>query len=154
MDITDQKLIAVLRRDGRASLSNLALDLGVSRSTVRSRLERLQEEGEIVGFTVVLRNDLFETPVRGLMLIEISGRATEKVVARLNGFAEVTAIHTTNGKWDLIVELGTDTLAGFDDVLRRIRLIEGIAGSETNLLLATRRSSRARPTEVPVVPAR
>ena len=107
-------------------------------------MERLMRNGEIVGFTVVLKNDVFETPVRGLMLIAIEGRGTEKVISRLSGIAEVTAVHTTNGKWDLIVELGSETLADFDDVLRRVRLIDGIASSETNLLLASRRSTRAR----------
>lgn len=144
MDETDQKLIAALRRDARAALSDLALELGVSRATVRSRMQRLRRSGDIVGFTVVLKHDVFESPVRGLMLLEIEGRATERVVSRLNGIAEVTAIHTTNGRWDLVVELGADTLADFDEILRRIRLIDGIAGSETSLLLASRRSTRAR----------
>lgn len=143
MDDTDQKLIAALRRDGRASVSELAAALGISRATVRSRMDRLTREGEILGYTVVLRGDVRDMPVRGIMLIEIEGRGTEKVVQRLGGIAEVGAIHTTNGRWDLICEIGADTLAEFDDVLRRIRLIEGIQTSETNLLLATRRSARA-----------
>ncbi|TIV90018.1 MAG: Lrp/AsnC family transcriptional regulator, partial [Mesorhizobium sp.] len=52
--------------------------------------------------------------------------------------------HTTNGRWDLVVELGTASLTDFDAVLRRIRLIPGITGSETSLLLATPRTTRAR----------
>jgi DNA-binding Lrp family transcriptional regulator len=54
---------------------------------------------------------------------------------------EVTTIHTTNGRWDLVVEVATDTLESLDAVLRRIRLIDGIAQSVTNLYLASRRSS-------------
>ncbi|MBO6560198.1 MAG: Lrp/AsnC family transcriptional regulator [Nisaea sp.] len=143
MDAIDEKLIAALRRDGRAGISELAAVLEVSRATVRSRLERLERDGHILGYTVVLRGDAQELPVRGIMLIEIEGRGTENVVRQLTGIGAVGAIHSTNGRWDLIAEIGAETLTDFDDVLRRIRLIEGIANSETNLLLATRRSARA-----------
>jgi len=143
MDAIDEKLIAALRRNGRAGISELAAILDVSRATVRSRLERLERDGHILGYTVVLRGDAQEMPVRGIMLIEIEGRGTENVVRQLTGIGAVGAIHSTNGKWDLIAEIGAETLTDFDDVLRRIRLIEGIATSETNLLLATRRSARA-----------
>lgn len=78
------------------------------------------------------------------MMIEIEGRVTDRVIQTLGGFPEVSAIHTTNGRWDLIIELGAQTLTDLDQVLRRIRLVPGITSSETNLLLATPRSTRAR----------
>jgi DNA-binding Lrp family transcriptional regulator len=78
------------------------------------------------------------------MLIEVEGRAGDRVVDALGGFPEVSAIHTTNGKWDLIVELGASSLSDFDAILRRVRLIPGVIASETNLLLATPRSTRAK----------
>ncbi|SDR22292.1 Lrp/AsnC family transcriptional regulator [Pseudovibrio sp. Tun.PSC04-5.I4] len=143
MDDIDQKIIATLRRNARASVSELALELKISRSTVRARMERLKAAGDILGYTVVLRGDVFEQPVRGIMMIKIEGKGTQRIVALLNKMTEITALHTTNGKWDLILELGTDTLTHFDDVLRRVRLIDGIAASETNLLLSTKRSSNA-----------
>jgi DNA-binding Lrp family transcriptional regulator len=144
MDDLDQRLITLLRHNGRRSVSDLALELGVSRATVRSRMERLERSGDIVGYTVILRADAVSLPVRGIMLIEVEGRAADRVVDALGGFPEVSAIHTTNGKWDLIVELGTANLSDFDGILRRIRLIPGVIASETNLLLATPRSTRAR----------
>ncbi|MEX3010899.1 Lrp/AsnC family transcriptional regulator [Hoeflea sp. TYP-13] len=140
MDGTDQKLISALRHNGRAAISDLAVELGVSRATVRTRLERLIESGEILGFSVILRSDAFEQPVRGIMLLSIEGRGTDRIISRLRGMPEITAIHTTNGKWDLVVELATDALSTLDGVLRKIRLIEGISASETNLYLATKRS--------------
>jgi DNA-binding Lrp family transcriptional regulator len=144
MDELDQRLITLLRHNGRRSVSDLALELGVSRATVRSRMERLERSGNIVGYTVILRADAVSLPVRGIMLIEVEGRAADRVVDALGGFTEVSAIHTTNGKWDLIVELGAASLSDFDAILRRIRLIAGVIASETNLLLATPRTTRAR----------
>ena len=141
MNVTDTAIIAALRHDARASLSDLAARLGVSRTTVRGRIERLRQKGEIVGFTVVMRQDTLSDPVRGLMMIGIEGRGTDKISRQLNGMPELRAVHSTNGRWDVIVEVGTDTLESFDEVLTRIRRLDGIVASETSLLLRTRKST-------------
>lgn len=142
LDEVDQRLIAELRRDGRAALSDLADRLNLSRATVRARMERLTSKGEIAGFTVLTRGDVTEAPVRGLMMIGIEGRGGEKVMARLAGIPAVMAVHSTNGKWDLIAELATQTLLDLDEVIHRIRNIDGVMTSETNLLLSTRKAGR------------
>jgi DNA-binding Lrp family transcriptional regulator len=144
MDDLDQRLVTLLRHNARRSISFLAGELGVSRATVRTRMERLEQNGEIVGYTVILRADAVDLPVRGIILIRIEGHATARVIRALGGYSEVSAIHTTNGRWDLVVEIGSASLADLDAVLRRIRMIPGITGSETSLLLATPRSTRAR----------
>jgi len=141
MDETDRRLISALRHDARASLSDLAQTLGVSRTTVRGRIERLRRDGEIVGFTVVLKGDAARDPVRGLMMLSIEGRGTDRILRQLGGLTAVRAIHSTNGRWDLLVELGTETLEELDTILAQIRRFDGIAQSETNLLLSTRKSS-------------
>lgn len=142
MDELDHRLLAALRRNGRASVSELASVLGTTRATVRARMEKLQKSGEILGFTVVLRGDLEDMPVRGITMIEIEGKGTNRIISILNGYPEVQAIHTTNGRWDLLVELGADSLPELDGVLNKIRLIDGILNSETNLYLTTIRRAR------------
>lgn len=142
MDDTDHALIALLRRDGRAALSELASRMGLARATVRARMDRLQAKGEIQGFTVLTRGDVTALPVRGLMLIGIEGRGAERVTARLLGMPEVQAVHSTNGRWDLIAEIGARTLEEFDAVLFRIRRLDAVTGSETSLMLTTRRAGR------------
>jgi DNA-binding Lrp family transcriptional regulator len=144
LDDTDVRLIAALRRDGRASISDLAQMLKLARATVRSRIERLVASGEIAGFSVLTRADVTAAPVRGLTLISIEGRGTERITALLQGLPAVQAIHSTNGRWDLIIDLATDTLQQLDDTLVRIRRIDGITSSETNLILSTRRPSTRR----------
>lgn len=144
MDDVDQRLISLLRHDGRRSISDLALELGLSRATVRARLERLETDGTIIGYTVVLRADAVSLPVRGLTMIEVEGRMLDRVIDALVGFPEIGAIHTTNGRWDIVVEFSVQSLTDLDAVLRRVRLVPGITASETTLLLATPRSSGAR----------
>ena len=145
MDALDTRLLTLLRHDGRRSVSDLAADLGVSRATVRARMDRLEGAGAILGYTIILPADATDMPVRCVMMVAIAGHVTDKVVKALGGFPEVSAVHTTNGRWDLVVELGTATLPALDAVLGRVRLVPGITGSETSILLATPRSARVRP---------
>ncbi len=140
MDETDERLIAALKDDARMALSDLAARLSLSRATVRNRMAKLQQSGEIVGFSVVTRADVQADPVRGLMMIGIEGRGAERIIRQLGQMAEVRAVHSTNGRWDVIAEIGARTLADFDAVLFRIRRLDGVAQSETNLLLSTRKA--------------
>ncbi|MFY0597295.1 MAG: Lrp/AsnC family transcriptional regulator [Cognatishimia sp.] len=141
MDDVDRSLISALRHDARASLSDLAAALGVSRTTIRGRLDRLKERGDIVGFSVVLKEDVQTDAIRALMMIGIEGRGTDRIARQLRGMPMVKAVHSTNGRWDLIVELGTDTLAELDEMLAQIRRFQGVSTSETSILLATSKRS-------------
>lgn len=141
MDKKDQQLLSALRHDARASLSELAAKVGVSRTTVRARIDKLISHGDILGFTVMLKGEAKQDPVRGLMMLGIEGRGTDRIVRQLGGLSAVRAIHSTNGRWDLIAEIGAASLEEFDHVLHKIRRFEGVATSETNLLLSTKKQA-------------
>ena len=79
--------------------------------------------------------------MKTLMMLGIEGRGADRISRHLRGMSEVKAIHSTNGKWDLILELGTETLEELDQALAKIRMFEGVQTSETNLLLNTRKST-------------
>ncbi|UWQ18500.1 Lrp/AsnC family transcriptional regulator [Jannaschia sp. M317] len=139
MDKLDLRLLAALSADGRASVSTLAADLGVTRATVRARMDRLTEAGEILGYRAVLKGDLGDRAVRGIILIEIEGQGAARITRTMARMPEVEAVHSTHGRWDLIAELGADTLEVLDRTLGRIRMIDGVSRSETNLYLSTTR---------------
>ncbi|SDT28410.1 DNA-binding transcriptional regulator, Lrp family [Pseudomonas oryzae] len=135
-DDLDRRLLALLREDGRASTAALAERLKVSRGTVQNRIDRLQRSGLLVGFTIKLRNELENSGVRAITMIELRGGASDAVIAALRQIPEVVQVHTTNGRWDLVAEIHTATLSEFDRVLRELRALKGVANSESNLLLA------------------
>ena len=137
MDTIDRKLLSLLRKDGRASLSALAADLKVSRGTVQNRIERLTRQGVIGGFTVRVTEADDPHAVRAVMMIEITGQKTLAAIQTLRGLPEVRALHTTNGAWDLVAEIQADNLVEFERVLRGIRAMDGVSKSETSLLLTT-----------------
>lgn len=137
MDDTDRQLIALLRDNARESVVTLARTLRVARATVQNRMARLEREGLIVGYTVRLRPEAEAQRIRAIMGIEVDGPQGDAVRQTLRGHANVVALHTTNGRWDLVAELRADTLEAFDRVLSAIRQIEGIANTETSILLST-----------------
>jgi DNA-binding Lrp family transcriptional regulator len=137
LDELDQQLSSALRADGREPVTTLARRLGVTRATINSRLDRLQESGTVLGFTVRVREDHDPQSVRAVSLIEVEGRTTEDVIKRLRGIPELQTLHTTNGGWDLVAEIRTNSLASFDRVLVQIRSVEGVVNSETSLLLTS-----------------
>jgi DNA-binding Lrp family transcriptional regulator len=139
MDDTDHKLVALLRENARTPIATLARKLDVARGTVQNRLTRLETQGVVVGYTVRLKPQVEEQRIRALMTIVVEGNQTEAVIKALRGEPAVSALHTTNGRWDIVAELRADSLEEFDRVLARIRLLEGISSTETSLLLSTRK---------------
>ena len=137
MDDLDRQLLGLLRENARLPVATLAKRLHVARGTVQNRLARLERDGVIAGYTVRLGAPDEARRVTALMLLAVEGNSVEDVLARLRTDPAVTALHTTNGRWDIVASLRADSLEEFDRVLGRIRRVEGVATSETNLLLST-----------------
>jgi DNA-binding Lrp family transcriptional regulator len=137
---TDRHMIALLRDNARMSITDLAKKMRVSRATVQSRLARLEEEGIISGFTIRLKPDTEKHRVRAWMGIAVDGNRAPTVLNALRGEPGVHTLHSTNGRWDIVAELRADNLELFDQVLGRIRRIEGIASTETSILLSTHKA--------------
>lgn len=142
LDDLDYRLISLLRTDARMPVAKVAARLGVSRATVTARMERLQNSGFIAGYTVLLAAQTRGQGVRAITMVEVDGKHAEAVIRRLMGFPEIRELHTTNGRWDVVAEIETPSLREFDDLLRQIRQIDGIATTETSILLAARKSLR------------
>ena len=136
MDDIDRTLISLLREDARASVSSLAITCRVSRGTVQNRIGRLVNRGTIQGFTIRQPAEAKTGTVRAVTLLEVGGGRLAHVVRALRGMPEVAEVHTTNGRWDLVVDLAAEDLPAFDAVLRRIRSVDGVSNSETSLKLS------------------
>ena len=136
MDDLDTRLIGLLRDNARTPVATLAKVLAVSRGTVQNRIDRLLAERVLLGFTVRTSPEAASRRIRAVTTIRTEGDA-DPVLKALRGYPEVHALHTTNGRWDIVAELATDTLQEFDEVLRRIGKVRGVANTETSLLLST-----------------
>lgn len=137
MDDTDRQLLSLLRDNARASVASLAKVLRVSRGTVQNRLNRLESDGTITGYTVRLKPQAEGHRIRAFMTVAVQGNRIDTLLVALRGDPAVSGLHTTNGRWDIVAELQADSLEAFDRVLGRIRLLDGVASTETSLLLST-----------------
>ena len=139
MDDIDRQLIALLRKDARTSVATLAAKLDVSRGTVSNRLRKLEDDHIVVGYTVRLRPDAQPDQIRAWMHVLVEGNQTRAVIAHLLGEPGVQFLHDTNGRWDLLAELRAESMTQLSQLLERVRLIKGIANTETSILLDTYR---------------
>lgn len=139
MDELDQALIALLRRNARLSVADLAHKLKVSRGTVTNRLRRLEDAQVILGYTVRLRPESEPERIRAWMSVLVEGNQTRAVIASLLGEPGVVKLHDTNGRWDLLAELEAMSMTELSDILERVRLIKGIHSTETSIHLRTYR---------------
>ena len=137
MDDLDRRLISLLRTNARTTVAALAKSLKVVRGTVQNRLARLESNGTIAGYTVRLKPQVDVQRIAALMTIEVEGNRINKVLETLRGDPAVEALHTTNGRWDLVAEIRADSLESFNEIISRICAIESILRTETSLLLST-----------------
>lgn len=139
IDALDQRLIALLRQNARATVAVLATKLAVSRGTIVNRMRKLEDSGVIVGYTAKLKPETQRDDIRAWMGVRVEGNQTRAVINHLLGEPGVAALHDTNGRWDLLAELSAGSMSDLSQVLERIRLIKGIGSTETNIHLQSYR---------------
>ena len=118
-------------------MATLANRLKVSRETVTTRIRKLEDEGVLVGYTVLLRTDAETQRITAWTSIAVEGNQTRTVIGTLLGEPGVAALHDTHGRWDLLAELRAGNLAELAEVLEPVRLIKGIGATETCIHLQT-----------------
>ena len=137
MNNVDHIILGLLKDNARMSITDLAAKAKVSRATVQKRIESMESTGIITGYTVRFRPNAEKNIIRAWMNIMVEGTKAQAVIRQLRLETAVERLHTTNGKWDILVELQSDSLENFDKALERIRNISGIYNSETSILLST-----------------
>jgi DNA-binding Lrp family transcriptional regulator len=138
MDDIDQKLITALGDNGRASTAELARLVGRSRTSVQSRIERLQRDGVITGFSVRLAPEHGLGAVRAHVLIKAGPKETRGVTAALRGISQVRVLHSVSGDVDLIAIAATATVTEMDQVIDRIGALDGVERTTSSIILSTK----------------
>jgi DNA-binding Lrp family transcriptional regulator len=138
MDDLDERLIAALRRDGRASTAQLGRLLGLSRTTVQSRIDRLERRGVILGYTARLAPQHDLGVIRAHILIKLAPKAAAGVEAAIRVMGEVRVLHSVSGDYDMIALAGTADVGAMDAVIDRIGALPGVERTTSSIVLSTK----------------
>ena len=142
LDPLDQKLLALLQRNARTATATLAKRLGVPRTTVASRISRLEKTGVIQGYGVRLSASTQEGAVKSLCGLRVAPRAGARVVRRLAEMPEIEQLLAVSGTWDYMATIVVPQISRLDPVLDAIGAIEGVRQTTSALLLATKLDRR------------
>lgn len=138
MDSIDQKLLAALRENARTPTAELARMVGRSRTSVQSRLERLEKKGIIVGYSVRLAPEHSLGAVRAHVMIKVGPKEARAVTAALRAIDSVRVLHSVSGDFDLIAVAMTPTVAEMDQVIDRIGALAGVERTTSSIILSTK----------------
>jgi DNA-binding Lrp family transcriptional regulator len=138
LDKTDHLLLALLRENARASTAELARRLDLSRTTVQSRLERLERLRVVAGYTIVVPDELEAALVRAHVLITVAPRQSAAIEAALRKIAEVRVLHSVSGPFDLIAIVAAHSIGELDALIDRIGALDGVERTTSAIVLSTR----------------
>ena len=134
----DRSLIDLLRENARAPVAELARRLGLSRTTVQSRLERLERSGVIAGYALRLADDYERGLVKAHVLVTAAPKLAPRVVAELGRFREVRTLHSVSGGFDMIAIVEAPSIGQLDAVIDRIGTLDGVERTMSSIILSTR----------------
>ncbi len=135
---TDQQLLSLLRENARASTAQIARRLGLSRTTVQSRIERLEREGVISGYTVRVNDEYERGYLRAHIMIAVHPKQMNSVVATLRAMPELRMLHSVSGAFDLIAIGMVPSVVDMDVLTDRIGAIEGVERTTSSIVLSTK----------------
>lgn len=134
----DEKLLALLQRDGRASISDLARALSLSRATVQSRLQKLQDNGVIKGFTLELGESYLANLVAAHVSIKVKQKLTAKTNSELRQMPQISALYAISGEYDLIAIVQAQSTEQLSHLLDDIGNLDGVERTTSSVILETK----------------
>jgi DNA-binding Lrp family transcriptional regulator len=138
LDATDHQLLSLLRENARTSTAELARNLGLSRTTVQSRIERLEHSGVVAGYTVKVADEVEAGLVRTYVLITLVPKQTKVIQSALRRIPEVRTLHSVSGPFDLLAIVAAASIGELDAVIDRIGQLDGVERTTSAIVLSTR----------------
>ncbi|RJE72408.1 AsnC family transcriptional regulator [Pseudoalteromonas sp. MSK9-3] len=134
----DEKLIALLRTNARSSISDLARGLDVSRSTVQSRLLKLEQSGVITGYRVEFGSAYIEGLVSAHVSIKVRQKLTTQTTIALKHIDQISALYAISGEYDMIAIVEAQSLEQLNHILDDIGNLDGVERTNSAVILETK----------------
>ena len=140
LDDLDLKILTILMEDSRTSLNKIAERLGVSVSTVSARVKRLESKGVIGRYTIYIDCKKLGFENIAFLLIKITGD-NERIISELKEIPNIKAIYYTAGAYDILVQGLALDVSTLEELIRKIRKIDGVLEVNTLIVLKTEKES-------------
>jgi DNA-binding Lrp family transcriptional regulator len=138
IDATDRALLSLLRENARSPVAELARKLKLSRTTVQSRLARLERQRAITGYTVKVGPQAEAGQVRAHILITLEPRKALAIETALRRIPELRTLHSVSGPFDLIAIVAAASIGELDHLIDRIGALDGVERTTSAIVLSTR----------------
>ena len=138
MDDVDQHLLARLRENARAPVADLARSLGLSRTTVQSRLARLERSGVIAGYAVRLSEAAERAQIRAFVMLTVEPKKSAAVVGGLRRLSGVRRLQSVSGPFDLIAAVEAPSVEQMDALIDEIGALHGVERTNSSIVLSTK----------------
>ena len=138
LDKVDQQLLELLQSNSRSSTSALARTLGVSRSTVQDRINRLERRKVIAGYTIRYHDSFSGRQLNAHVMIQVNPKQSQKIVDALSRMGAVITVQTVSGIYDLVTTVKAATPQEMDKVLDEIGELPGVEKTTTSIVLTTK----------------
>ncbi|UTW44684.1 Lrp/AsnC family transcriptional regulator [bacterium SCSIO 12696] len=138
LDDTDRRLISLLRMNARLSTSELARQLDISRSTIQSRLRRLETRKVISGYTVQFNEEYDKRLLKAHVMLQLVQKLTGPTFVALQKIPQISALYSISGEYDMIAVLSAESAGELNQVIDKIGNLEGIERTNSSVILETK----------------
>ncbi len=135
IDQFDRAILRVLSSDGRISITDLARDIGLSKSPTQARLRRLEKEGVITGYRALI--DPIRLGMDHVSFVEVRLNDTrEKALGEFNAavskIPEIEQVHMIAGNFDYLMKIRTHDMNDYRQVLAvKLSTLPHVASTST-----------------------
>ncbi|MEM3017418.1 MAG: Lrp/AsnC family transcriptional regulator [Candidatus Bathyarchaeia archaeon] len=133
MDEIDQKIISILKENGRAAYVDIGKKTGLSERAVRKRIAALVQSGDIKKFTIETG---FKTGAKAITLLSVNpAYPTSKISQELIKIPGVETVHEVTGQYDVAVMISASNVTEVNQCIEQVRGVEGVANTNTMIVL-------------------
>lgn len=136
LDDIDSQLIAALQLNARESVAMLARKLGIARTTVISRIARMEKSKVITGYGLRLGQRVLDGGLQAYVGMTLQPRSSKEVLRRLTAMAEVQQLCTVSGEFDFVAWVRADSPERLDELLDEIGAVDGVEKTTTSIILS------------------
>lgn len=133
----DEELLAILRCNARASISDIARATGVSRTAIQNRLTKLENSGVIKAYSIVLGSEYSNQLISANVSLKVNPNLRRNICIALRKIHNISHIYSISGQYDLLATIQAQTLKKLNEILNMVCSLEGVERTNSSIILDT-----------------